>query len=126
MSCNYLSSGLIDKGHWHIVTENLGMVWNKKLRKLFTKGSRYKKTNNISWGIVHKTNNQAISDHTKILRNKFNLEVDEKNKNFLAFTELLNFINTRSKTKFIITAPQFLELLLLYWGLYINKKKFII
>ena len=63
---------------------------------------------------VHKTNNQAISDHTKILRNKFNLEVDEKNKNFLAFTELLNFINTRSKTKFIITALQFLELLLLY------------
>lgn len=56
---------------------------------------------------VHKTNNQAISDHTRFLKNKFNLEVDGENKNFLTFTELLNFINTHSKTKFIITASQF-------------------
>ena len=45
---NSLGSDFIDKDYRYIVTGDLWIVGNNKLGKLFTKGPKYKGTNNIS------------------------------------------------------------------------------
>ena len=40
-------SGFIEKDHRYIVTGDLRIVENNKLRKLFTKGAKYRENNNI-------------------------------------------------------------------------------
>ena len=41
--CKCAGSGFIDKDHRHIVTGDLQIVGNNKLRKVFTKGPKHKK-----------------------------------------------------------------------------------
>ena len=44
-----MDSSFVDKDHRHIVTEDLRIVGNNKLRKLFTKSPKYIEANNNSW-----------------------------------------------------------------------------
>ena len=48
LSCNRAGSGFIDKDHQHPVTGKLRIIENNKLRKVFTKGPKYRETNDIS------------------------------------------------------------------------------
>ena len=48
LSYNYACSGFIDKDHRHAVTRGLRIIENNKLRKLFTKGPKYRGTNDMS------------------------------------------------------------------------------
>lgn len=49
LPCNSAGSGFIDSNHRNIVTLNLQIAGNLKLRKLFTKGTKYRETNYITW-----------------------------------------------------------------------------
>ena len=49
LSCTYIGSGFLGKHHQHIVTGNLQIVVNNKLRKLFSKCSKYREKSLISW-----------------------------------------------------------------------------
>ena len=51
--CNRTGSGLIDKDHRCVVTGNLQIGGNNKLRKLSTKSSKYRETNHILWKKVN-------------------------------------------------------------------------
>ena len=46
----FADSTFIDNDHQYIVTRDLRMVRNNNLRKLFTMGPTYGKTNDIPWG----------------------------------------------------------------------------
>ena len=50
LSCTYIGSGFLGKHHQHIVTGNLQIVVNNKLRKLFSKCSKYREKSLISLG----------------------------------------------------------------------------
>ena len=69
---------------------------------------------------VHKTNNQVISGHIRVLRKKFNSVVDEENKKLPNICWTLKLHKHPSKARFIIAArqchvkPFMLKLLLQY------------
>ena len=47
LPCKYPSSSFIDKDYRHIVTGDIRIVGNNKLKKLFAKCSKYRENNNI-------------------------------------------------------------------------------
>ena len=61
-SCNCAGSDFTDKDHRHVVTGDLRNVGNNKLKKLFTKGSRYRENNNISYRIAKSTIIEGFND----------------------------------------------------------------
>ena len=44
----------------HVLTGNLGIVENRKLRKLLSKGPSYREQNNIDWDTNHKILKKAV------------------------------------------------------------------
>ena len=46
---NCAGSGFIEKDHRNIVTRDLQILGNNLLRKLFTKDTKYRESNNTSW-----------------------------------------------------------------------------
>ena len=52
LPCNCQHSNFIDNHHKHIITGNLGIIKNPKLRKLFAKGPKYREPVPINWGDV--------------------------------------------------------------------------
>ena len=49
MECNCSSSKFNDKDHGHVVTGDLNIIKNKKLRELFKKGPNYREKKAINW-----------------------------------------------------------------------------
>ena len=49
----------------HVVTGNLGIVENGKLRKLVSKGPSYREQNNINWDTNQKNHQKKLLEHTK-------------------------------------------------------------
>ena len=49
LPCNCAGSGLIDKDHRCVVTGDLRITGNNKLRKLSTKSPKYRETNYVLW-----------------------------------------------------------------------------
>ena len=47
----------------HVVTENLGIVENRKLRKLLDNGPSFREQNNINWDTNLKTLKKAIREY---------------------------------------------------------------
>ena len=47
LPCKCPSSGFIDKDYWHIVTGDIRIVGNNKLKKCFAKGPKHRENNNI-------------------------------------------------------------------------------
>ena len=63
MPCNCAASGFIEKDHQHIVNGDLWwIVWNGKLRKLFTKVPKYIETNHVSWRNAKSTKIEGLND----------------------------------------------------------------
>ena len=52
LPCNCEHSYFMDNHHKHIITGNLGIIKNPKLRKLFAKGPKYREPVAINWGDV--------------------------------------------------------------------------
>ena len=48
-SCNQYDNSFIDKDHKHVLTGDLRIINNSKLRKLFTKGPKYREPSLIDW-----------------------------------------------------------------------------
>ena len=49
MECNCASSKFSDKDHGYVVTGDLNIIKNKKLRELFKKGPNYREKKAINW-----------------------------------------------------------------------------
>ena len=49
LTCECSNSKLCDPDHGHIVTGNLNVITNNKLRSLLTKGPKYRESNKVDW-----------------------------------------------------------------------------
>ena len=47
LPCSYKVCAFVDKGHQHVVTCNQRIKKKNTLEKLFSKGTKYKKSNNL-------------------------------------------------------------------------------
>ena len=63
LSCNCHQSKFTYQPAGHVVTGNLGIIENRKLRKLLSKGPSYREQNNINWDTNQKILKKAIRDY---------------------------------------------------------------
>ena len=63
--CSCVHSPFIDKHHGHIITGDLRIVRNNKLRKLLCKGPKFREKESISWEKVKETVHMGIIDAIK-------------------------------------------------------------
>ena len=61
-SCNCKDSKFIDGSHKHVVTGDLRIIANKKLRNLLEKGPSYREPVNINWDKVLKEFKSGIKE----------------------------------------------------------------
>ena len=52
LPCHCANSSFSDKHHGHIVTGNLGIIQNNRLRKLFSKGPKFRESKYIDWNVI--------------------------------------------------------------------------
>lgn len=52
LPCSCERPDLINKDHQHIITGDLWIIKNIKLKKLFTKDTKFRENNKISWVIM--------------------------------------------------------------------------
>ena len=129
MACRCQYSNFLDKDHQHVITCDLKIIENNKLRKMFTKGRKHTQKNNISWersnpSIKEGLNNSIIdtwcnsnkhgSDKSILTEWRYKVisKVDEKiycltihlaNKSLLQLKELLHTLNN-IYNEFLVTA----------------------
>ena len=77
--CNCESSPFVDPYHGHVITGDLSIVENKRLRNLLSKGLCYREYNPINWVKVYKTIKKSVqlmisewSDEKHLSRYTFN------------------------------------------------------
>ena len=77
--CNCESSPFVDPYHGHVITGDLSIVENKRLRNLLSKGLGYREYNPINWVKVYKTIKKSVqlmisewSDKKHLSRYTFN------------------------------------------------------
>jgi len=63
--CDCSNSPFTDPNHGHIVTGNLNVIANHKLRGLLSKGPSYRETNKIDWGKVFLCIKRGVVDCAK-------------------------------------------------------------
>ena len=51
--------------HGHVITGDLRIVKNRKLRRLLEKGPKYREQNNIDWHLNKKILTKAVDDYVK-------------------------------------------------------------
>ena len=61
-SYNFADPGLIDKDHQHIVTADLRIAGNNKLRMLFTMGTKFREIDNTSWEKAKSATIEGLKD----------------------------------------------------------------
>ena len=64
-SCDCESSAFRYEPHGHVLTGNLCIVKNRKLRRLLEKGPKYREQNTIDWKLNKKILIMAVDDYTK-------------------------------------------------------------
>ena len=62
LPCGCSHSDFSDKHHGHIITGDLRLIKNNKLRKLFAKGPKYRETKFIDWNAVESSMLQSVRD----------------------------------------------------------------
>ena len=87
MPCNCEDSPYKDSEHGHIVTGDLRIVRNNKLRKLITKGPKYREPSSISWDKAKSSIIDGLNETVEHLSNKYGL-------NKVQFSEWKNEILT--------------------------------
>ena len=61
-NCDCKSSKCCDPHHGHIITGNLGIIQNPKLRNLLTKGPKYREKERINWKKVQSCIDAGINE----------------------------------------------------------------
>ena len=64
-SCDCKSSTFCYKPHGHVITGDLRIVRNRKLRRLLEKGPKYRKQNNIDWHLNKELLTKVVDDYAK-------------------------------------------------------------
>ena len=67
MTCDCSKSRFCDENMKHIITGNLDIITNKKLRKLMTYGPNYRTPNRINWDWVYEEVDKSIKDCVQLL-----------------------------------------------------------
>jgi len=62
LPCNCANSPFIDNHHKHILTGNLNIIENSKLRKLFSKGPKYREKKTILWEKTRESIKNGINE----------------------------------------------------------------
>ena len=60
--CDCSNSPFADSNHGHVVTGNLNIVGNQKLRSLLSKGPSYREANKIDWGKAYLCIKRGVVD----------------------------------------------------------------
>ena len=100
-----LSSPTIDKAKGNVAficQEFYALVFLKELRLDHNNTG----TNN-TYIPVYRTNNQVISEHTTLLKNRFNLVADEENRKLPIIYWTLKLHKHSSEARFQIVAPEY-------------------
>ena len=63
--CDCQSSTFRYDPHGHVITGDLRIVRNRKLRRLLEKGPKYRKQNNIDWHLNKELLTKAVDDYAK-------------------------------------------------------------
>ena len=69
LPCSCADSSFVDAHHGHIITGDLSIVQNKKLRKLLVKGPKYRESEGICWNKARESIINGINDSIKKLTN---------------------------------------------------------
>ena len=64
-SCDCASSTFCYEPHGHVITGDLRIVKNRKLRRLLEKGPKYREQNTVDWNLNKKILTKAVDDYTK-------------------------------------------------------------
>ena len=64
-SCDCQSSTFRYEPHGHVITGDLRIVRNRKLRRLLEKGPKYREQNNIDWHLNKKILTKAVDDYAR-------------------------------------------------------------
>ena len=73
--CSCSDSTFCDPYHGHIVTGDLNIVQNSKLRKLFSKGPNYREKKTINYSKCSKEIDISLTECASKLANKYNLDI---------------------------------------------------
>ena len=71
--CNCENSPYKDSEHGHIITGDLRIIRNNKLRKLITKGPKYREPTNISWDKAKSSILDGLNETVEHLSNKYGI-----------------------------------------------------
>ena len=91
-SCDCHSSPFCDPSHQHIITGDLRVISNQKLRKLFTKGPNYREPKTINYHKAKQSIEQSLSISIDKIAKRYNLEVQH----FLSWkSKILQLVDQR-------------------------------
>ena len=83
--CNEFDPSLVDSHHKHIITGNLNIINNNKLRKLISKGPKYREPEKIDWDMARKQIVVGIDEY-------LNKVAEDKGLNKAYFSEWKNVV----------------------------------
>ena len=103
--CNYA-----DKDHQHIVISDLRIVRNNQLRKFFTKSTKYRENNNISWQKAKSTITEGPNDCINTWCSKHgtykSVLMEWKGKSIDRVDEKIKTMSSKTSWKFDKIVPQ--------------------
>ena len=62
LPCQCSNSSFSDKNHGHIISGDLRLIKNNKLRKLFSKGPKYRENKFLDWNLVEETILESVKN----------------------------------------------------------------
>ena len=79
IECNCRTSEFCDINHGHVITGNLSIVNNLKLRKVLSKGPNYREKRTINFNVAKREILNSICNLSEKLKNKYKLHNDSLN-----------------------------------------------
>ena len=75
LPCNCADSPFVDKHHGHIITGDLRLIKNNKLRKLFAKGPKYRERKLVNWKLTEEKLVTAVKEYAQSWCDKHKLSI---------------------------------------------------
>ena len=92
--CDCQNSPFVSNYHGHVITGNLEIISNLALRKLISKGPKFREQNKIAWGKDKKIILDAIENHAKSWAKKENSDISILNE---WTEEIREIVNTKTR-----------------------------
>ena len=113
-SCTCTDSPYCDPQHGHIITGNLQIIQNNKLRKLLTKGPNYREAKAINWDKSREKIVEGLEECVTFLQNRTNNTdyTEWKNLVLQKVDQKINQLRTRirvQRTKQVLREPEVIE-----------------